>query len=100
MRCNSKSHCTTSSCNSPPPPLEDSLEVLGDDKCFVVVYFELAKIGIALLFTFYLLLLNFSIFFAFLYCIVLLVLCVMSSCDTVVCVPCLCLSLILILAIL
>jgi hypothetical protein len=38
--------------------LEDSLEVLGDDKCFAVVYFELTKIGIVLpfyflLFTFY-----------------------------------------------
>jgi hypothetical protein len=75
--------------------------VLGDYKCFVVVYFELAKIGIVLpFFTFHILLLYFHIFFAFLYCIVLLVLCVMSYCDTVVCVSCLCPSLILILVIL
>jgi hypothetical protein len=80
--------------------LEDSLEVLGDDKCFVVVYFELTKIGIVLPFYFLLFTFYFYTFFAFLYCSVLLVLCVMSYCDTVVCVSRLCLSLILILVIL
>jgi hypothetical protein len=47
--------------------------VLGDNKCFVVAYFELTKIGIVLpfyFFTFYLLLLYFYIFCIFvLYCI-------------------------------
>jgi hypothetical protein len=54
----------------PPPPLEDSLEVLGDDKCFVVVYFELAKIGIVL--PFYFLPFTFLLLYIFLhFCIIL-----------------------------
>jgi hypothetical protein len=78
--------------------LEDLLEVLGDDKCFVVVYFQLTKIGIVL--PFYFLPFTFIYFFCIfvLYCIACA--CVMLYCDTVVCVCCLCLSLILILVIL
>jgi hypothetical protein len=95
MRCNSKSHWTVSSCT-----FFYSLEVLDDDKCFVVVYFELTKIGIVLPFHFFTFDLLLLYLYIFLYCIVLLVLCVMSYCDTVVCVSCLCLSLVLILVIL
>jgi hypothetical protein len=59
--------------------LEDSLEVLGDDKCFVVLYFELAKIEIVLPFYF----LPFTFILLFIFCIFVLYCIACTVCDVI-----------------
>jgi hypothetical protein len=66
--------------------LEDSLEVLGDNKCFVVVYFELTKIEVVLPFYF----LPFTFILSYIFRIFVLYCIACTVCDVVLWYCCLC----------